>query len=145
MKNIIISSIFLILLISAFSTIFAANTTTGNMMSNVGDTMQGVAENTRNTVSNMENGIENGAKNAKNTIMGATNNVQNGIENVSNNIGDTMMNGDYTAQRTAGDATVLGMSTNTWTWLILAIVGAAIVGLVWYYGAQYEHKNYDKD
>ena len=132
MKKIIISSIFLILLISAFSTIFAANTTTGNMMSNVGDTMQGVAENTRNTVSNMENGIENGVKNAKNTIMGATNNVQNGIENVSN-------------QRTAGDATVLGMSTNTWTWLILAIVGAAIVGLVWYYGAQYEHKNYDKD
>ena len=54
MKKIIISSIFLILLISAFSTIFAANTTTGNMMSNVGDTMQGAAENTRNKVSNME-------------------------------------------------------------------------------------------
>jgi len=54
--------------------------------------------------------------------------------------------GNYTATRTATtNNNFLGMSDTAWTWLILGIVGAAIVGLVWYYGAQYEHRNYNND
>ena len=142
MKKFIISSVLVISLIVSSYTVFAANTTTGNVMSNVGDKMQNVAEGARNAVSNMENGIENSAKNAKNTITGATGNMENSAQNTTNSIMNTM-NGNYTAERTAGDVTVLGMSTNTWTWLIIGIVGAAIVGLVWYYGAQYEHKDFE--
>ena len=34
------------------------------------------------------------------------------------------------------NGTFLGMSSNTWTWFVLAIVAIAIVGLVWYYAMQ---------
>ena len=37
------------------------------------------------------------------------------------------------------------MSDTMSTWLIMGLVGAVIIGLIWYYGAQYEHRNYDND
>ena len=53
---------------------------------------------------------------------------------------------DYNATKTSTNSNLMGMSSQSWTWLILGIVGVVIVGLVWYYGAQYEHSNYtDKD
>ena len=141
MKKFIISSILLSIIIMSSYSVFAAKSNTGNIMANVGDSMQNVTEGARNTVGSIENGIENGAMSVKNTIMGTTNTMENGAENMTNYVS----NNNYTAQRTAGETTVLGMTTNTWTWLIIAIVGIAIIALVWYYGAQYEHKNYDNE
>ena len=133
MKKFLITTLLALSIILSSYTIFAANTMVGN-------TLKDAAEGTRNVVGNMENGIENGAKNVKNAVTGATGNMENAAQGATNGVMNTM-DGNYTAERTAGSVTVWGMSANTWTWLILAIVGIAIIGLVWYYGAQYEHKD----
>ena len=79
------------------------------------------------------------------------NNAKNAVMNAGNTVGTvtgTLDNGrsDYTATRTATtNDNLFGMSNTAWTWLILGIVGIVIVALVWYYGAQYEHRNYDND
>jgi len=69
----------------------------------------------------------------------------NTTENVMNTTTQDTTNTDYTATRTAtnDDTGLFGMSTTSSTWLILGIVGAVILGLVWYYGSQYESRNYN--
>jgi len=122
--------------------------------------------NARNAVMSTGNAIGNAVVGAKNAVVDGAKDLGNGTASVANNItnanGDTendatntldtndgmldMGNDDYTATRTAtNNDNLLGISDNTWTWLILGIVGLAIVGLVWYYGAQYEHRNYNND
>ena len=45
--------------------------------------------------------------------------------------------GDYTASRTtASDVTNRNGAASATTWIVLAIVGIAIIALVWYYGTQ---------
>ena len=62
-------------------------------------------------------------------------------DNRSNNNG-----GSYTVARTSTEGgTIMGMSANTWTWFILAIVAIAIVGLVWYYAMQNSNEYNDND
>ena len=67
---------------------------------------------------NVASDMKSGAQKAGNSVMGMTTN---------NN------NGGYTATRTSGNAAIAGMSTNTWTWIIVGITAAAIVILVWSY------------
>jgi len=136
MKNKILISTFLLLLFTVFlcSYSFATN----NMLQSAGN----AAKQTGNTLVNGTKNIINGAANIGNDMM-------NDIDGMDNNdtaaIYDTA-NDNYTAQRTATTNTGLfGMSSTMLTWLILGIIGAAIVGLVWYYGAQYEHRNYNND
>ena len=144
-------------IISVCSYSFAAN---DNMM-----------DNARNAVMSAGNSIGNAAVTAKNAIVNGAQDITNGAGTLGkdamntagtmgNDAGDissrtdadsatgVIGNGDddYTATRTATttDSNLLGMSTATWTWLILGIVGIIIVALVWYYGAQYEHKNYNE-
>ena len=53
---------------------------------------------------------------------------------------------NYTATRTAADeGTLLGMNATAWTWLIIGMVGIAIIALVWYYSMQHDtiDKNYE--
>ena len=107
----------------------------------------------RNTVMNVGNTIGNVAGQAGNSLVNGTRTLTNGAKN----LGDSMMGGidemtydtandDYTAQRTATANTGLfGMSDTMSTWLIMGIVGAVIIGLIWYYSAQYEHRNYNND
>lgn len=145
MKNKILISTLLFSLCIAF---LCSYSFANNMMQSAG-----------NTVMNVGNAIGNAALQTGNTIVGGTRNLMNDVTNM----GDATMNDteditddtagiydtnndDYTAQRTAANGTGLfGMSDTMSTWLILGIVGAIIVGLIWYYGAQYEHRDYNND
>ena len=74
------------------------------------------------------------------------NDAMNTTENVMNTTTQDTTNTDYTATRTAtGNTGLFGMTNSLSTWLILGAVTAVIIGLVWYYGAQYEHRNYNND
>ena len=115
--------------------------------------------NTKNAVMDAGNSIGQAAVSTKNAIVSGMQDIGNGIETMGNDAmntigttGNDMSNtmwtaeSDYTATRTAtANNNLLGLSDTAWTWLILGIVGAAIVGLVWYYGSQYERRNYDHD
>lgn len=147
MKKILFSTIiFSIILFSFFSFTFAANIVkdTKSATNNIGNAVADTSNHAKNMVQKAENTIEDGVMNTKNTIVNSSENVANGVKDGTNDVMGSMDNadGNYNATRTATDSTFFGMTTTGWTWLILAIVGIAIVGLVWYYGSQYEHTNY---
>ena len=149
MKKIIISTILLFTISFCSIHVFAAtvNKDVKNNTENAKKSVLNTVNGTKNVIMNTGNSIGNGVTNAKNAVVGSTQKAGNTVMNAGNSMMSAMNNMDnnYNAQRTAADVTVLGMSTNTWTWLILAIVGIAIVGLVWYYGAQYEHRDFDNE
>ena len=139
----LISSLFLML---SCSLTFAA-TTAGNVVRDAGNTVGNVVSGTANAAANSAKGIGNGVSTMWNDLTNANGDMENDATNtMSGSILGNNDNGNYTATRTATNASnMLGMSDTTWTWLILGIVGLAIIGLVWYYGAQYEHRNYNND
>lgn len=149
MKKIIISSILFLALSFISIQIFAAtvNNDVKNTTGNVKNSVLNTVNNTKNAVQDMGNSVGNGLKNAKNSVVQSTEKAGNSVMNAGNSITNGMdnMNNNYNVQRTAADVTVMGMTTNTWTWLIIAIVGIAIIGLVWYYGNQYEHRDFDNE
>lgn len=132
-----------LLLIFSCSCSFAAvkNSNTKNAVMNAGNSIGQAAVSTKNAIVSGVQDIGNGIGTMGNDAMSAIGNAGNGMAN-------TMWSaeGNYTATKTAtANNNLLGLSDTAWTWLILGIVGAAIVGLVWYYGAQYERRNYDHD
>lgn len=132
-----IFSIILILslLISICSFSFAATealNSTKNAVMNVGNAIGNGVKDVANGATNLGKDAVNTTKSAGNSIVGATSSMNK----------DGM---DYTATRTATSNNVMGLSSTAWTWLILGIVGIVIVALVWYYGAQYEHRNYNHE
>lgn len=107
--------------------------------------MQKASDSAKNFISGAENAVEGAVQDAGNMIKGATNSVKDGAEDlgntVMNNGKNTMQstigdNDDYTATRTSGEGTFMGMTSNTWSWLILGIAAIAIIALVWYYSIQ---------
>lgn len=112
---------------------------------------------TNNTVQSARNTIMNAGNAVGNVAEQAGNGIVNGVENLGNDImggvegmtsdSTSIMDSDYTATRTATTTgtSLFGMSYAASTWLILGVVGAIIIGLIWYYGAQFEHKNYNND
>lgn len=137
MKNKILISTLLLVLSMTFlcSYSFAANTmqSAKNTVMNAGNAIGNVTEKAGNK-------LVNGAKNLGNDVM-------NGIEGIASD-STTTMNYNYDATRTATTTTgsgLFGMSYTASTWIILGVVGAIIIGLIWYYGAQFEHKNYNND
>lgn len=151
MKNkIFIVTLFSFLLIAICSYSFATNNMMNSTRNAVGTAGNGIGD----AVAGTANAVVNGAKNLGNGIANMTNDISNANgdteSDATNTIGsaDGMLdtnNGDYTATRTATNNNMLGLSDTAWTWLILGIVGVAIVSLVWYYGAQYNHRNYNND
>lgn len=101
-----------------------SNATAGNMIKNTIDnaanTTRNVVGGTENTVENIGNGISNTAKG----MTGATENTMN-----------------YTARRVSTNN--MGMGNNMWTWLIVGIAVAAIIGIIWYYSMQFSNNNYN--
>lgn len=100
----------------------------------------------RNTVMDAGNTVGNGLITGKNAVVNGTENLTNNTEKSMNGISGTVNNTTNDAYNTTRTATTdsMGISTNTWTWLIVGIVGIVIVALVWIYGSQYERNNYDK-
>ena len=144
---------FTLLLTSLFIiTIFSysfANTNTGNKLMNAGKSVGNAISDTAGAVMDGAKDLGNGARNMMDNMTNANGDTEN--NDATNTLATTdgmfgMNNSNYTATRTAtGSNNLFGMSDTTWTWMILGIVGAIIVALVWYYGAQYEHRNYNND
>lgn len=133
-KKALISFILTILFVSLTMSSFAMNTMVDGARNIVGGT--------ENMIENAGNNISNGVKNGLNTVTHGTENVvtdvKDGMQNTGNSMAGMMTssnnNDGYTAQRTATNGvTVAGMSTNTWSWLIIGITAAAIIILVWSY------------
>lgn len=138
-KLITFFALFLFITLS-FSYSFALNETsnTKNVMMSAGNSIGNAAVSTKNALTTGMQDIGNGLSNMGSAAMNTMENATNGMTSAF-----TMENSNYEATRTATNNNLLGLSDTAWTWLIVGIIGAAIVGLVWYYGAQYEHKNYD--
>lgn len=99
-----------------------------------------VVEDIRNTVGDTENMVEDAGKGVAQGVRNITNAGENAMENMATDVNN------YTATRTSADMTTnsfLGMTATTWTWLIMGIVGIAIVALVWIYGKQYANNSYN--
>lgn len=110
-----------------------------------------VVDGIRNVVGGAENVVEDAGKGIVDGVRNVTDAGENTMENVAGNIGDGAKNtgnkvsgaltndNNYTATRTATNAdegTFLGMNSTVWTWLIMAVVGVAIVALIWMYAKQ---------
>lgn len=152
MKKKIYISIFAIIAITlfSFSYTFANNDMTA---------VDGI----RNVVGGAENVVEDAGKGIVDGVRNITSNGENAMENVSGDVGNTMQNAgngiagslttdnnNYNATRTttrsadnAAEGTFLGMNSTMWTWLIMAIVGIAIVALVWMYAKQNNNNSYN--
>ena len=111
------------------SSVFAANNEVGDSMNKAGNTVKNVVGGAENVVEDAAGAIGTGVKDLGNT-------VSHRASNVTGNMNDGYTATRTTATRTADNRGFLGMSANTWTWLVLAVVAIAIVGLVWYYVAQ---------
>lgn len=119
-----------------------------NTVMNAGNTVGNAVVGAKNAVVNGAKGVTNGTatlgKDTVNTAQNLGNDTKNTVGSTTGVL--TNRNTNYTATRTATtNNNLFGLSSTAWTWLILGIVGLVIVGLVWYYGAQYEHKNYNND
>ena len=135
------ATLFIMSLLIATYSFATENSTIAQDMKNM---MNGV----ENTAQDMGQGIVNGTKNVvnngKNIMENMTDGMQNGVQNAGNTIsGEFTDNNDYssyTATRTATTTNnnFLGMGPNMLTWIIMAIVGVAIIGLVWYYAKEHE-------
>lgn len=148
-KKIFITMLMFSILLLTFCSYSFANT---NTMNNAKNSVMNAGNSIGNAVLNAGNAVVDGAKDLTNGAATVGNDAVNGMERMgndaSNTVGTTMdnNNGNYTAARASTTNTnFLGISSFAWTWLILGIVGIAIVALVWYYGAQYEHRNYNND
>lgn len=151
MKKFLISTIIFCMITFLSFSVFAATDLTRsaqNATNSIGEAIGNTANGAKNVIANAENKVENGVKNTKNAIVGSTDNMTNDTRNTTDNAVDTMGNtdNDYDATKTATNTGLLGNMTSTgWTWLILGIVGATIIGLIWYYGNQYEHSSSHND
>lgn len=139
MKKILLFSsiLFGVFLASSFSAVLA---TDGNM-NTAGQSIQNVAEGARSVVQNAVSGAENAVAKGGQAVANTTQNMTNaGTTKNTTNTGNTIAQGttNYNTTRTATDTTAkfAGMTATGWTWFIVAILGALIVGFVWYYAKQ---------
>lgn len=127
------------------SLIFAFLFFTSTMAFAADNTMNAIGDGARNVVNGAENLVTKGVDATKNTV----NDVSKGIGDTMNSEKNATRNNsnNYSTQRTATRTTAnngmfAGMNAMTWSWIIIGILGIAIVALVWTYGMQYdkEHK-----
>lgn len=109
-------------------------------LQNAGDGIKNIATDIGAGIKDTAQGIGNGIEDV---IDGSDNDHGTGTVTESSNeaVGSTEMtigeSSDYAATRTSTDMLTGTTMTNTaWVWLILGIVGIAIVALTWYYVSQ---------
>ena len=139
-----------ILTLLAILTFSISYTFASNNMTAV-DGIRNVVGGAENVVENAGKGIVDGVRNVTSAGQNTMGNVTGGVrtQNTGNKIVDGTTDG-YTATRTTTRAatgtntgTFLGMNSTVWTWLIMAIVGIAIVALVWMYAKENHHSYND--
>ena len=116
-------------------------------MGNIANDVRNFVGATENVIENAGNTVAGGVKNGFNTVENGKENVVLDVKDGMHNTGNTVVgattnnnNNGYTATRTSGEAKIAGMTTNTWSWLIMGITAAAIILLVWSYIKQ-KNKN----
>ena len=126
--TLVVTILFLSIAISSFA------------MGNIANDVRNFVGGTENTIENVGDNVAGGIKNGFNTVEHGAENVASDMKSGAQKVGNSVMgmttnnnNGGYTATRTSGNAAIAGMSTNTWTWIIVGITAAAIVILVWSY------------
>lgn len=143
MKNKILISTLILFLFAAFLCSYSFAT---NMIQSAGNAVKNAGNAIGNTAVRAKDAIANGTRDLVNGAGTVGNDVMNGVNGTATGMYTTDNTNDYTATRTATTGTGLfGMNDTMSTWLILGIVGAVIVGLIWYYSSQYEHRNYNND
>ena len=136
-KKIFVSLVVAVFAIFSFSICFA----------NDGNTGLGTAANdVRNFIGSVEDTVENAALDVSNTskdITGGTENKMSKGEDKMNNgiLSSAGTTNNYSARRTSTENTVMGMSSNAWTWIILGVAAIAIIAVVWYYSMQITSSN----
>lgn len=144
-KKVLFTLLLISLLVLSTCYSFAA-TGVGNAIKDAGNTAGNLVSGATGAIVDGTKNLTNSAGNMMNDMTNANGDRENDATNTlatNNGIFDTNTD-NYTATRTATDnGNMLGISGNTWTWLIVGVAGIAIVSLVWYYGAQYEHRNYN--
>lgn len=128
-KAFLISGVFLALtFLFSFSKVLA---TDGNL-NTAGQTVKNVTQGAMNTVGNAVTDAGNAINRGATTVKNTTGNV------VNSGTATTANNNTYNATRTSTtQGTFMGMNATAWTWLIVGILGALIVGLVWFYGKEH--------
>lgn len=108
-----------------------------------GNGLEKATNDVRNFVGGVEDTVENAAKDVSNTSKNVTGDVENGMTTNNNDFMGSIddNNGRYSATRTSTDNTVMGMSSNAWTWLIVGIAAIAIIAVIWYYSMQFTRTN----
>lgn len=109
-----------------------------------GDGLEKAANDVRNVVGGVENTVENAAMDISNTSKDVTGGIENNVDGNKNTTKTTnaVNDGKYTTSRVnTGNATVMGMTSTAWTWLILGIAAIAIIAVVWYYSMQFTSNN----
>lgn len=165
-KKILLSAVLLTAVVFSFSFVFAENNMAQdavNMTQDAGNAVKDSIDKTGNTMQNAGNAVMdagNGVMNAANNVVdgaaGAINTLTedrntdttpDGNNNDDNNNTQTGMTNNnttgYTATRTAGEGTLLGMNATTWTWIIMGLVAISIIALVWYYSMQTTDRHYE--
>lgn len=130
-KFLLISALLIALLSITASTVLA-----NNALNTVGNVAEDVTSAAGNILTTGVDAIGNTVDDVSNGTMKAENNVAAGVTNMNNNNRSGNRNTGYTATRTNTNATWLGMDATMWTWLIMAILGVAIVAMVWFYARQ---------
>ena len=130
-KFLLISALLIMLLAIATSTVLA-----NNALNTVGNVAEDVTSAAGNVLTTGVDAVRNTVDDVANGTMRASNNVATGITNMGNNNRSGNGNTGYTTTRTNTNATWLGMDATMWTWLIMAILGVAIVAMIWFYAKQ---------
>lgn len=135
-KKFVFSTIaFLSILFFSFCSVFAADDMKDGVRNAVGGAENVVEDAAKGTVGAVRNGIDNIGNGARNTVDTARSSMDNN-------------NNNYTAARTntSGEVTFAGMNATGWTWFVMAISAALIIGLVWYYAKQNTYiESHDND
>ena len=127
----LISTLLIVLLSITASTVFA-----NNALNTIGNVAVDVTSAAGNVLTTVVDAVGNNDHDVANGTMRAGNNVATGITNMGNNNRSGNGNTGYTTTRTNTNATWLGMDATMWTWLIMAILGVAIVAMIWFYAKQ---------
>ena len=134
-KKLCISIAIILFTIFSFTVCFA----------NDGNGLSTATNNVRNFVGGVENTVENAALDVANTSKNVTGGIENGVNNNMNSATkmttDNNNDGRYSTSRTSTTGTMMGMTSNGWTWLILRIAAIAIIAVVWYYSMQFTNNN----
>lgn len=136
--------IFLAILTVLFITCCYSVTFASNMMNNAKNTVMNAGNSIGNSIVKAKDSVVGGAKNLTNDVEKAGTSTMSGAKDTTYSTIDSgsMQTTQYDATRTSANSNLLGMDSMTWSWIIMSIVGIVIVALVWYYGAQYEHRDY---